>query len=483
MANYINKTLNYLKRNGVKETYYAVMERLTPGGMADYSHYTYMAPSEEDLGLQRLAWKNEKNPVTFSLLVPAYETKPEYLTALIDSCLAQTWESFELILADASKTDAVEKMIALYDDARIRYVRLAENEGISGNTNAAIEEATGMYVGLLDHDDLLTPDALYEMAQVIQEKSPVLIYSDEDKCDGTGNYYYEPHKKEKFNLDLFLTNNYICHLMLLRREVIQELKLRPAYDGAQDYDLALRVVDKILKDDLIPEDLIVHVPEILYHWRCHSMSTAENPQSKLYAYEAGRRALEDFLERRGIRATVKNTTHLGFYEVDYREDFWYKRPDVGVMGGKILGHNNKITSGILSEEGDPLYVGIDAHFGGYLHRAALAQDAWAVDVRCMKVRLECKELFEQFFSCEVPQSAYSRDYFSTESFWEQLSMVRELTDDKTEAQSEDIQAEDNVQDETIIGERIYQRISLEFCRQVREKGYRIYWDPKWVVRI
>ena len=188
MANYINKTLNYLKRNGVKETYYAVMERLTPGGMADYSHYTYMAPSEEDLGLQRLAWKNEKNPVTFSLLVPAYETKPEYLTALIDSCLAQTWESFELILADASKTDAVEKMIALYDDARIRYVRLAENEGISGNTNAAIEEATGMYVGLLDHDDLLTPDALYEMAQVIQEKSPVLIYSDEDKCDGTGNY-------------------------------------------------------------------------------------------------------------------------------------------------------------------------------------------------------------------------------------------------------------------------------------------------------
>ena len=101
----------------------------------------------------------------------------------------------------------------------------------------------------------------------------------------------------------------------------------------------------------------------------------------------------------------------------------------------------------------------------------------------MKVRLECKELFEQFFSCEVPQSACSRDYFSTESFWEQLSMVRELTDDKTEAQSEDIQAEDNVQDETIIGERIYQRISLEFCRQVREKGYRIYWDPKWVVRI
>lgn len=467
MANYINKTLNFLKRNGVKETYYAVMERLTPGGMADYGHYTYTAPAEEDLGLQRLAWKNEKTPVTFSLLVPAYETKPEYLTALLDSCLAQTWGSFEVILADASTTDAVERMVSLYEDERIRYVRLQKNLGISENTNAALKEATGMYVGLLDHDDLLTPDALYEIAQAIGDRTPVMVYSDEDKCDGTGNYFYEPHMKEDFNYDLFLTNNYICHLMMIRRPVMEELKLRSGYDGAQDYDLALRVIDKILKDDLIVEELVIHVPKVLYHWRCHSMSTAENPQSKLYAYEAGRRALEDFLESRGCRGIVKNTTHLGFYEVDYQENFWQKRPDVGVVGGKILGRNNKITSGILDDNGDPLYVGIDAHFGGYLHRAALAQDAEAVDVRCMKVRMECKELFEQFFDCRVPESACTGDYFSTESFWTELPMV----------------CETSTPDETFAGERTYQRISLEFCLKVKEKGYRIYWDPKWVVRI
>ena len=275
--------------------------------------------------------------------------------------LDQTYGNFELILADASESDQVERVIKTYDDKRILYKRLKQNGGISTNTNQALMYATGDYAALLDHDDVLTRDALYEMASCIwnAENRNIelqLLYSDEDKCDENGTDYYEAHRQEKFNLDLILSNNYICHFMVMKRQMMQELQLRSVCDGAQDYDLVLRAVSLMLgkdkkrkKAEQLP---IEHVPRVLYHWRCHSASTAENPESKRYAYEAGKRAVEDFMRLRGWKGKVSHLRHLGFYRIDYEPDLLTNRPDVGLVGGRLLDKNNKITGGIYSNSGE-----------------------------------------------------------------------------------------------------------------------------------
>lgn len=223
MANIFNvanlkKTYYYLKRNGIMPTIGAALERVQAPYFADY-HYTL--PSNRELELQRQTkWKN---PVVFSIVVPAYETKEEFLSVLVDSLLEQTYPYWELILADASSTEKVKKQIEKYEDIRIRYFSLEANAGISENTNRGLEKAKGDYIGLLDHDDYLTPDALYEMAAAIKKgkennQEYSFLYSDEDKCDQDGKHFYDPHFKTDFNLDLFLTNNYICHFSVMRRE-------------------------------------------------------------------------------------------------------------------------------------------------------------------------------------------------------------------------------------------------------------------------
>lgn len=207
----LKKTLYYLKRNGLRDTYLAALERLRKK-----EDYRYEAPAEAVLKAQKEE-ASRMASLLFSILVPTYRTPENYLREMIDSVLAQTYGSFELILADASGDESVKQVVDTYEDKRIRYIRLAENKGISGNTNEALKHATGLYTGLLDHDDLLTPDALYENAMAIAEAKsrgirPQLLYSDEDKCDENGENYFCPHKKEEFNLDLILSNNYICHL-------------------------------------------------------------------------------------------------------------------------------------------------------------------------------------------------------------------------------------------------------------------------------
>ena len=203
----VKKTINYGRKNGYREAFCAAWERVTAKYYADY---TYRAPSQEVLAAQRA--DNMVKGVKISIAVPAFETKPEYLRTLIDSCLAQSYEEWELIIADGSESDTVALTVGEYQDSRIRYVRLAENEGIADNTNQALFYAEGEYCGLLDHDDILTPDALYCMANAVIESkekgiSPIMVYSDEDKCDSEGKSFFEPHIKLDFNLDLILTNN------------------------------------------------------------------------------------------------------------------------------------------------------------------------------------------------------------------------------------------------------------------------------------
>ena len=424
----LKKTYYYCKKNGITDTYYALRERLyartSPLYMAGYD---YVPVSEEELQKQRETVF--ENAIKLSILVPMYETKPEFAREMIDSVLAQTYTNWELILADASKTDLVKDVVSGADgsassmgnvyasDSRIRYVRIAENKGISENTNEALAHATGDFIGLLDHDDLLTPDALYEMLVAIERaeksgKSVAFAYSDEDKCDAEAKRYYEPHVKSGFNLDLLFSNNYICHFLVMKADLMKKMGFRKEYDGAQDFDLVLRA---FLQKESVDE--ILHVNKVLYHWRCHESSTAANPQSKLYAYEAGKRAVESAVETylkamhkgnitkdddtfyvNNIPVRVVHTKHNGFYRVEYgkgtAEDIFTIRKDIGVVAGPVI-KNNKITGGICEKDGKCLYEGLPAKYSGYIHRMALQQNCECVDTSNAVVRPELVEEIEK----------------------------------------------------------------------------------------
>ena len=425
----LKKTYYYCKKNGISDTYYALRERLYARTSPLYlAGYNYVPVPEEELQRQRAIVFGDAPKV--SIVVPMYETKPEFARAMMDSVLAQTYSNWELVLADASKTDVVKDLVcgtacdvtdggnsafggSYASDSRIKYVRIAENKGISENTNAAVLNATGDYIGLLDHDDLLTPDALYEMVAAIEaakkeKKSVAFVYSDEDKCDTEAKKYYEPYIKTGFNFDLLLSNNYICHFLVMKAELMKKVGFRKEYDGAQDYDLVLRAF--LMKE---PSDEIMHVNKVLYHWRCHESSTAANPQSKLYAYEAGKRAVEsaleiyldsmhagnitkdeDMLYVNDIPVRVVHTKHNGFYRVEYgngtAEDIFKVRKDIGIVAGPII-ENNKITSGIVEKDGTCPYAGLPAKFSGYIHRMALQQNCNCVDARNAVVRPELME--------------------------------------------------------------------------------------------
>lgn len=455
----IRKTINYLQKNGVKHAYYAAKERIEE---EKKTKYDYIEPTQEVLATQRK--EADKFPYRLSLVVPAYETKEEFLRELLESVRRQSYEKWELVIADASSSDAVKCLVDAYlqqqpeQNGKIRYIKLPENKGISENTNVGIEATTGEYIGLLDHDDFLAPDALYEIAKRIQEAEkagdkPDLLYSDEDKYENNIRCYIQPNLKYKFNLDLILSNNYICHLMFVRAEMMKSLKLRKEYDGAQDYDLVLRVIANVLKDrkavDL--DRTILHIPKVLYHWRCHEASTAENTASKTYAYEAGKAALEDFCRKQGWKVEVTHSLHLGFYEITYQPDIFAVRKDVAVVGGRILDKDNKITSGIYDETGNKLYRGVHREYsGGSTHRAVLKQDCEAVDIRCMRVCKELQPVFEQIMGIPYKESGEQK-----------MADVSNISCD----------------------EEGYRKLSLEFGKAVRKMEYLVMWNPKITLKI
>jgi glycosyltransferase involved in cell wall biosynthesis len=383
----IKKTINYSRKNGYSETFLAAWERVTAKYHADYK---YVTPDINTLEAQR----NDKgvSDIKFSILVPSYETDTIYMEALIESCLAQTYEDWELIISDGSTSDIVKDAVMKYSDSRIKYIRLGENGGISENTNVAIEAATGDYCGLLDHDDLITPDALYEIAHAIDGKYPIFAYTDEDKCDSEGKNFYDPHFKLDFNLDLLLTNNYVCHFTVIKTELLKKLKIRKEYDGSQDYDLILRIASHILikekeSTEAKPiEEVAVHVPKVLYHWRCHENSTADNPQSKMYAYEAGKKALIDFTQRMGWKADVRHNKHLGFYRIEYRNGVLNHRPDLAAVGG-LVSKYGKVASGIY--KGQPVF------YAGYMNRMDLYQNTDILDIRNLAVNKSYISVYEE----------------------------------------------------------------------------------------
>ncbi|HIV25238.1 MAG TPA: glycosyltransferase family 2 protein [Candidatus Scatomonas pullistercoris] len=280
-------------------------------------------PSQGELERQRRE-KFSYCPL-FSVVVPLYRTPEPYLEKLIQSVQAQTYGKWELCLSDGSGPDSpLREILERYirQDSRIRVRFHDQALKIAENTNEAIRAASGDYLVFADHDDALTPDALYAFAKAANENPETdIFYSDEDKMSMDGGKFFQPHMKPDFNPDLLCTVNYICHLFAARKELVERLGgLRPEYDGAQDYDLILRCTEET--------EHICHIPRILYHWRSHEDSTAENPESKRYAFEAGRRAVQAHFDRLGIPAEVTEGEYLGLYRTKY---LWKEKPLVSVL--------------------------------------------------------------------------------------------------------------------------------------------------------
>ena len=307
------KGIRYLKHFGFKEFMIRLMERAEPDEVPYGPWYDFYVPTPEELEKQReTKWED---PVVFSVAVPVYQTDPVFLEEMIRSVRNQTYPYWELLIAHAAAGEddplggLLDKVASL--DKRIRVKHLKTNGGISANTNEALEMATGDFAAFLDHDDVLDEAALYLMAAYLKQHPETdMLYTDEDKISGDGKEHFDPNLKPDYNEDLLRSNNYITHFLAVRKDLLDAAgALDSAFDGAQDYDLIFRCAEKAGK--------IGHVPEILYHWRVHASSTADNPVSKMYAYEAGKRAIEAHLARTGNAGEVTMLKDLGFYRVRY----------------------------------------------------------------------------------------------------------------------------------------------------------------------
>ncbi len=401
----------YFRKHGLRALFKKSVHKIQ-NMQDDYDYnewYKKVRITDEELAKQRESAADFAMQPTFSIVIPVYATPEKFLHRMLDSIREQTYPTFEVCLVDATPYAKIQhdpaqgrtpqEVLAEYAaaDSRFRYETLAENLGIAENTNAAIRMATGDFIVLADHDDELEPQALYECVRAINAHPDVqVLYSDEDKVDFEDIYYFEPHFKTDFNPDLLRSVNYICHLFVARRSLLdaiaetaadgRKIYERSAYDGAQDYDLILRATEKaqamerarlvscanasadnavtdaqqsdavasttagvddrtaatevdaepkesaqpalaaalnlldqaLLRQGRFTSSNIIHIPMVLYHWRAHQASTAQHPEAKLYAFEAGARAVYDHCKRIGlpIRKVEQGITY-GFYHPIY----------------------------------------------------------------------------------------------------------------------------------------------------------------------
>ena len=308
----LKKGILYLRHYGPKGFWIKLTERFQKSDIDYKEWYENHRASEQELERERKQ-VFEYSP-KISILVPVYNTPEVFLKQMIQSVRKQTYTNWELCIANANPSNQEVSSIlnvAGKKDNRIKVVDVPENEGIAQNTNRALEIATGEFVGLLDHDDLLEENALYEIVSCLNKDCKTdVLYTDEDKVTTDLDEYFSPNFKPDFNLDMLRANNYICHFFVAKKALIESVgKFRAEYNGAQDYDLILRCTEQA--------ERISHVAKILYHWRVHKESTADNPLSKMYAYEAGKKAIEDHLRRCHTKGEVLQTENLGFYRVKY----------------------------------------------------------------------------------------------------------------------------------------------------------------------
>ena len=266
-------------------------------------------PDDKEIEEQR-NYKFEYEP-KISIIVPMYNTKEKYLKELIDSIINQTYKNWELCLSDGSdeKKDYVERLVNA--DERIKYKFLNANKGISENSNEALKLATGDYIALLDHDDILPAFSLFEVVKTINtDKEAEFIYTDEDKLLEEKENRMGPHFKQDYAPDTFMSYNYICHFSIFKKNLMERIGgFRKEFDGSQDYDIIFRATEQANR--------IIHIPKILYHWRINENSVALSAEAKPYAYEAAKKAIKAHLNRIGLNANVEDTRIIGLYKVNY----------------------------------------------------------------------------------------------------------------------------------------------------------------------
>ena len=329
MKEKIKKIDSYIKAYGIGKTVGLLYEKATHKDQKDYERWLERHKITEAIREVQKETVFDKQPC-FSIVVPLYKTQEKYLKELVESIKGQTYSNWELCLSDGSGGDSPLKEILKeleHSDSRIKVISSKESLQIAENTNAAIDIATGDYIVFADHDDILSVDALYECTKCSNENQEVdMIYSDEDKVSMDGQTYFEPHFKPDLNMDLLCSVNYFCHLVVVKRQLLEQAgKLNGEYNGAQDYDFVLRCVENT--------DAVYHIPKILYHWRAHMDSTAENPESKRYAFEAGRRAIQKHYERIGLKdAYVEETAYPGTYRTRYK---YADKPKVSIIIDEI----------------------------------------------------------------------------------------------------------------------------------------------------
>lgn len=419
IKNQIMRGMGAVNQYGVAGTFRKATEKFHAPENRYKKNWQRYLPDEAELERQRAEGFTYEPKV--SLVVPAFETDAFFLKELLISVMNQTYQNWELIVADGSSSSKVEDFISEYivkEPERICYKRLEENGGISQNTNAGFLFATGEYIGLIDHDDKLAPNALFEMVKKINEcpqkdRDHLLCYSDEDKINADSTMHMQVHFKPDYNEELIRHYNYICHFLVFHESFLERIgNLDGEKNGAQDYDFILRCILDGAK--------VVHIPKVLYHWRVHEASTAGAASSKNYAYKAGVHALCNYLEKKEIQAVVTISKDLGIYDVDYGklehekisivpvlnndaiknapgEYIAYTSPhvqsapngwqeilgnmcaqeDVAMVGSKSVKENKVSQCGLIyKEDGQvlPAFRGLAKEYRGYFNRARLPQD-------------------------------------------------------------------------------------------------------------
>lgn len=267
-------------------------------------------PTKSELSLQRKT-KFEMSP-KISIVVPVFNTPENFFKELVDSLIAQTYPNWELCLGDGSKEPIEYMQGFVKKDSRIKYKFIGENKGISGNTNEALSLATGDFIGLLDHDDLLPAFSLFEVVKAINENPQAeFLYSDEDKLETLKSPRYGVFFKPDFSPYTLNSANYICHFSVFKKELMDKLGgFKSEYDGSQDFDIVARASELT--------EHIVHIPKVLYHWRAHRNSTAQNSDSKPYAFEIGKKVIKDHVKRSlDTFVAVDDGLTPGSYELKY----------------------------------------------------------------------------------------------------------------------------------------------------------------------
>lgn len=310
LKQYLTSFKNNMKSGNINELFYE------PTNISDYNNW--LKENEHTPVYKKLKY----NPL-ISVVIPTYNVKKELLKECIDSVLNQTYTNFEICISDdcSTKEETINTLKEYESNSKIKINYRKKNGHISENTNSAIKLAKGEFIALLDNDDTLDKDALYYVALKLNEDNSLdLIYSDEDKLNGEG-VRVEPDFKPDYSKDLLLSTNYFCHLTVIRKEVLDKIGgFRTEYNGAQDYDLFLRIISITNK--------IGHISKILYHWRMIEGSTSSGISNKNYALAAGKKALDDYFKQNNINAIVHENLETNRYDIEYVLD---KEPKISII--------------------------------------------------------------------------------------------------------------------------------------------------------